>query len=560
MFDQLIGLQNEYEDFFQTILEEEEAESAAGGMPPEKKAKHNMCQSLIACDDVNPNCPKIQLTNDQLNLVTFIHENITPNFDKNARMQILFLYGVAGTGKTTFINYIVNRFLGGGDRRFMTIKNILLNEFMKNTCMVHVEYNVGVSTRTHYNIDDCQSKCYCSTIAKIMYDLVISQKLFNDKDISISDLYENCKHIIESLTKKRRQHERISLWIIDEYTMVSPSCFYILLMLAQAVNNKVLVLVCGDQNQCGPIGFSSNYYNEDCKPQPVVDPRSKEFMSKPIATDLKLIANHIVSSENIFEYTLKTLVRAAEDSNLKQFLLDFDELNKLQSPETDKLKTIQTFVLKHEFDFNGCINLDSYINDYEMFIKKREKGNLNIEPPRLFKILVKTNKECYDLVESFVKNVYSVLSERFAPSVLKKYIASYQSGSIKEYGYLMVGCNYKLLSNISKPQFVNSTMMTLKSIEWRDSECISAVIMETIESKEMARFTPTNHNFDRRVENKHLGFPFHMIIVENAFQSQGLTILDEGYLNMRSCNSREQYVMLSRFKRISQIKSIINCC
>jgi hypothetical protein len=441
----------------------------------------------------------------------------------------------------------------------MTIKNILVNEFVKQACPCpsHLEYNRGIRDEGITIANACKSKCIASTIAKIIFDQHIQEKLLDDPEVTIADLNEECKSSINSLKNTRTPENNISLWIIDEYTMVSPSKMYILWTLARAVNSKVFIMICGDPNQCGPIGFSNQ---NDRDIQIDVNPQSEEFLYMPITTDLKALANCIIPSDHIYEYSLKTLVRSEGDKNLQQFLLDFDQLNRENNEENIKLKNIQTFVGKQQIKSDGIINLDSYIKAYESFITKRENGNMNVKPPTLFKILVKTNRECYELVESFVKNVYSALSEIFDPSVLKKYITSYPTTSTTDYGYLMVGCKYKLIYNVSKPLLVNSTMMTLKSINWHKHEnYISSVIMETIETKDETEFMPVAKNCDRRMDNVHVGFPFHMVIVENAFQSQGLTIVEDGYLNMRSCTSQEQYVMLSRFKNLSQVKNIINC-
>lgn len=441
-------------------------------------------------------------------------------FNQNNKSIVFFLNGMGGTGKTEILKYMQKH--TNKKFHFINLKHILLANFFEACCKKHTNYN-GLFPQNN-------SRIYLSTIARLCQYIK-----FDDNDDTAYEDFVNdfLKYRHRMSTRKVNNYTDFYICVIEEYSTVSPAIFVIILKLINEVFSKTIFIVCGDQNQCKPINFNKSIFSSYHESMDI----QKDALPRRLI-DLAII---MYGKNCVYECNLKRLIRSSQDENL-QYLIKHMWENADQEFE-DRRHLLCSFMKTHGIKTTSKIDIEHITDDYLKLLKNLESGNgedgshfiktFNIP----FRIIAMSNEMCNSVNKKLIKTIYQVLALKWDLDILKKYIAQYRVGHYNQ--YLIVGFPYKIIKNMGKKsnglyKLLNGTFVKIIKLEYNNDLLISIIIRN--ECNKNFRVFPTRQNFDNRIKEKdqvlcHIGFPLQLNITENVFQSQGMTITSNVYLD-----------------------------
>lgn len=468
------------------------------------------------------------------------------NFTNQA--MVVFLNGMGGTGKTEVLKFIHNH--TSEKIHYMNLKHILLSNFYNSVCKKHGQYNTTFPSN---------ARIYLSTLAKLCYGIGLN----DTADVTYNDFAQNLCTRLHVLAKGIRTTTDTYICIIDEYSTVSPAMFVCVSKMIREISSKTIFIVCGDQHQCKPINTSNTIDG--------VNYETLNIQKDALPNKLLDVAYTMYGKNRVFEYTLKTLIRSSEDNDLQSLIQHM--WNNAHEDYTHRILLLNNFIIAHNIPSNSTIDITNVADKYIQLIHILEnaKGNDECETAIRtfnipFKIIAVANETCTDVAKQFFDALYTQLSKHFDSQILKKYFACYYVGQHVQ--YLATGCTYKITSNIKEQHsntygLLNGSIVKLMQLVYVNAVLEHLLVLEEYSGKIFRIYPYTNYtdNVIRDTDNKqirHIGFPLHLNMTENAFQIQGMTLLCDVYLDCSHSTNEYLYVMFSRFKKSSQLKAVIN--
>lgn len=496
-------------------------------------------------------------------------------YNKRNRSVVVFLKGMGGTGKTETLRYMQKHLESENVFHYINLKHILLFDFYRTVCKRHSEYNDAFPSNTN-------RKTRISTIAKICKGLngpFNEDTAYVDFSNKLSILRKQC---ISDIAKKPKCEKEIYLCVVDEFSTISPTLFVIITKLIREISTKTVFIFCGDDQQCKPIENnkltmavhqSAQQYPECQSIENSVYLSSSTIEKDAFPRDLVAVAKLLFSSHRVYEHTLTNLIRSAEDENLQRLitLMCADS----QQSVYERRRIIKDFIKKFNISTDRIIDVSDIIDKYINLIIALENADQNDETYKCllkkfcmpFKIIAVSNATCNEIDNNFARALHVIISRKFDAKTVNKYIAHYSVGtSFKQ--YLIVGFSYKMNQNLMKNDngsfsLPNGKTVQLISITQDNNMIKNVVIRDEVDDKLYVMY-PSMYTTNCRLKNNrdkpivHTGFPIQFNLTENAFQCQGLTIPFDVYLDCYQTNKEHLYVMMTRFQKLTQLKSIIN--
>lgn len=462
-------------------------------------------------------------------------------YNASNKTVIIFLDGMGGTGKTELLKYCQQHTTEYF--HYINLKHILLADFQKTTCRKHTNYN------GRFPQNDC--RIYLSTIANIIRTIDMT----DNEDTAYEDFCDVLdKYRYNLYTKKIEGNEitKFYICVIDEYSTVSPSVLVIILKSICEFANNTIFILCGDKYQCKPI---------TCQTLNTPFMENIDVQRDALPLHLDILTKKMYGDKRVFKHTLNTCVRAANDNNL-QILIQTMWNNAEDHDLTKRIKFIQKFLEQNFINNENNIDITTFIDDYIELVARLENDDYaaldSFEIP--FKIISISNERCKIVNDHLTKLLCSVLCDKYNTHILQKYICNINQ-------YIIVGFVYKVTANLSLKDngsfdLFNGSLVRIVKLE-NDNGILNSIIVKTENTKKIYRMFPYKKKlyFQRNEDhcaNMSTEFPLRLNITENAFQIQGITILNDVYLDCYHCNNEYLYVMFSRFKTLSQLKSVIN--
>lgn len=177
--------------------------------------------------------------------------------------------GIGGCGKTRIISYLCNHKDDNTTAMYITKQNKRIQDF------INLDYNGGElyepvvkptdlsmvkSNEIGSVIGSSECGVYTLTLEKLLYAYGCSPDLFKrnvtPEDMGI-DLNFNVNEYIKKFLNSSRYSGKNILLLLDEYTMASPPMIHALIYtIVRSSHVPIILMLCGDKYQCGPIGWS----------------------------------------------------------------------------------------------------------------------------------------------------------------------------------------------------------------------------------------------------------------------------------------------------------------
>ncbi|HEY9879397.1 MAG TPA: DEAD/DEAH box helicase [Leptolyngbyaceae cyanobacterium] len=203
-------------------------ETASQSQPSSNVAPHN------ASDAVPEVLPGVPLTGEQWMALQALEAFV------NSDEKLYLLTGYAGTGKTTLLQVLLNRFRQQRDRR-----KVVLTAFSNKATKVLSQM------ASFWGLDiDCMTCCQLLALKPVIDD-------------------ESGKQVFQSDRKQASQIDRFRLVIVDECSMINEEMWGLLVNAVSNLHSRTQLLFVGDAAQLPPVGepespcFSQIYHRSD---------------------------------------------------------------------------------------------------------------------------------------------------------------------------------------------------------------------------------------------------------------------------------------------------------
>lgn len=209
------------------------------------------------------------LTGVQKYIIKNVEYKINQDRLNDKYVTVVNCEGIGGCGKTRIISYLCNHKDENTLAMYITKQNKRIQDF------INLDYNSGElyepvvkptdlsmvrSTEIESVISSSGCGVYTLTLEKLLFATDRKPGLFK-RDVVPSDLNINLDLNLNEFIKRFVKNDRYSgkniLLLLDEYTMASPPMIHALIYsMAHIARAPIILMLCGDKYQCGPIGWN----------------------------------------------------------------------------------------------------------------------------------------------------------------------------------------------------------------------------------------------------------------------------------------------------------------
>lgn len=499
-------------------------------------------------------------------------------------MNVVFLRGVAGTGKTALMRYIVTHLQPNTLPWWMAVKHIVMIMNFNDIYLEDRIYN-RYDTKTQRTGTRC-AKVHFSTISKFFTVLRTYPTQIEGDTLNMGNIEDNAKQVVShsSWVWKRFSNSKNVLVMFDEISQIPmvQLCLAVAIMreAARKFSRRVVLVGVGDPNQMQPIRNNgldevTDFHHRTSKAREFLqsattskDESTDERRRALLLTDDALLNVQVLCSldnaPDAKTITLRTLKRVAEsDQSMVQFLTRYGDTDPIMKPQL-----LNTFMVSKCIPIHGdagqiesSIDVGQILENYYQYCREywlmrtsmvalglassrykspaTEQYNQFMVSPHLdtefdmpLYVAVKQNMECRHLWLDFCNLLKTYVGNRIMadggpqanPAILRRFIAPYVMVSRRFgaiEGCLVVGFSYRVHASPSN--------MIERKVSGADG--VPDYTVGTLYVLEQIIF----HNFDRDAQ-------IHSLVVRDKILNRRIVLMPVTYNDRRIVNTSNKNV------------------